>query len=90
MYLTPVIYPLDLVRKALLENQAAGGWSDAVYTLYTLNPMTGVIDGFQRALLKGQAPDWSAMAPGAALVAVLLPLSYLFFKRAEAYFADVI
>ena len=90
MYLTPVIYPLDLVRKALLENQAAGAWSEAVYTLYMLNPMTGVIDGFQRALLKGQSPDWSTMAPGAILVALLLPLSYLFFKRAEAYFADVI
>lgn len=90
MYLTPVIYPLDLVRRALLENQAAGAWSDTTYMLYTLNPMTGVIDGFQRALLKGMAPDWTAMVPGALLVAVLLPLSYLFFKRAEAYFADVI
>ena len=90
MYLTPVIYPLDLVRRALLENQAAGSWSEALYTLYTLNPMTGVIDGFQRALLKGTPPDWAAMAPGAALVFILLPLSYIFFKRAEAYFADVI
>jgi lipopolysaccharide transport system permease protein len=90
MYLTPVIYPLDLVRRTLLENQAAGPWSDTLYTLYTLNPMTGVIDAMQRTLLKGQPPDWAAMAPGALLVVVLLPLSYLFFKRAEAYFADVI
>ena len=90
MYLTPVIYPLDLVRRALLDNQGAGTWSEALYTLYTLNPMTGVIDAMQRTLLKGQPPDWAAMAPGALLVAVLLPLSYLFFKRAEAYFADVI
>lgn len=63
MYLTPVIYPLDLVRRALLENQAAGSWSDALFTLYTLNPMTGAIHGFQRALLKGTPPDWAAMAP---------------------------
>jgi lipopolysaccharide transport system permease protein len=28
--------------------------------------------------------------PGMALVALLLPLSYMYFKRAEAYFADVI
>lgn len=90
MYLTPVIYPLDLVRRTLLEKQAAGAWSEPLFTLYTLNPMTGVIDGFQRVLLKGQHPDWAAMAPGALLVAVALPLSYLFFKRAEAYFADVI
>lgn len=90
MYLTPVIYPLDLVRAALLERAAAGSWSTELYTLYTLNPMTGAIDAFQRVLLKAQPPDWAAMAPGAVLVAVLLPLSYLFFKRAEAYFADVI
>jgi lipopolysaccharide transport system permease protein len=90
MYLTPIIYPLELVRRALLERQAAGAWSEALYTLYVANPMTGVIDGFQRALLKGQHPDWATMAPGALLVAVLLPLSYLLFKRAEQHFADVI
>ena len=30
------------------------------------------------------------LLPGMAVVAVLLPLSYLYFKRAAAYFADVI
>jgi len=90
MYLTPVIYPLDLVRRALVDNQAAGSWSSALYRLYLANPMTGVIDGFQRTLLKGLAPDWGTMIPGALLMALLLPLSYWFFKRAEAYFADVI
>ena len=90
MYLTPVIYPLDLVRRSLLQNQAAGDWSQSLYTLYTLNPMTGVIDSFQRAVLKGQPPDWAVLAPGAVVVALMLPIGYLFFKRAEAYFADVI
>lgn len=90
MYLTPVVYPLELVHRALVDRQAAGGWSDTLYALYLVNPMTGVIDSFQRVLLKAQAPDWGTMVPGALLVAVLLPLSYAFFKRAEAYFADVI
>ncbi|MBP6898907.1 MAG: ABC transporter permease [Burkholderiaceae bacterium] len=90
MYLSPVMYPLPLVQRALLENQAAGAASDWIYELYILNPMVGVISSFQRCLLMGHPPDWATLAPGAALVAVLLPLSYLFFKRAEAYFADVI
>jgi len=30
------------------------------------------------------------LMPGMALVLVCLPLSYAFFKQAEAYFADVI
>lgn len=32
----------------------------------------------------------AAMVPGMILIAILLPLSYAFFKRAESYFADVI
>lgn len=90
MYLSPVIYPLELVRTALLERQAAGAASDWLYLLYTLNPMTGVITGIQDAVLRNHPPDWQVIGPGAILVLVLLPLSYLFFKRAEAYFADVI
>lgn len=90
MYLSPVIYPLELVRAALLERQAAGAASEWLYLLYTLNPMTGVITGIQDAVLRNQPPHWDVLAPGALLVAVLLPCSYLFFKRAEAYFADVI
>ena len=90
MYLTPVMYPLELVRMALVEKQSAGSWSGTLYYLYTLNPMAGVIDSFQRVLLKGESPDWAVIGPSAAVVALLLPLSYAFFKRAEAYFADVI
>lgn len=90
MYASPVIYPLALVRDKLLVQRAAGEWSDALYTLYLANPMAGAIDAFQRVLLLNQAPDWSALAPGVLLTAVALPITYLLFKRAEAYFADVI
>lgn len=90
MYASPVIYPLQLVQDKLLVQQAAGEWSQLLYTLYTLNPLAGIIDAFQSVVLRNQAPDLGALLPGMVLVAVLLPLSYLYFKRAEAYFADVI
>ena len=90
MYASPVIYPLQLVKDKLLVQQAAGKWSDGLYTLYTLNPLAGIIDAFQSAVLRREVPDLQAMLPGVLLVAVLLPLSYLYFKRAESYFADVI
>jgi lipopolysaccharide transport system permease protein len=90
MYASPVIYPLQLVKDKLLTEQAAGEWSNALYTLYTLNPLAGIIDAFQSVVLRSAAPDLTAMIPGAILIAVLLPLSYLYFKRAESYFADVI
>ncbi|MBZ8138300.1 ABC transporter [Rubrivivax gelatinosus] len=90
MYASPVIYPLQLVRDKLLERQAAGEWSEALYTAYTANPLAGIIDAFQRVLLHGLAPDFPTMLPGIVLVAVCLPLSYLVFKKAENHFADVI
>jgi lipopolysaccharide transport system permease protein len=90
MYASPIMYPFALVRKKLIDEQAAGGWSDFLYFIYTLNPLTGIIDSFQRVMLLGLAPDWQTLAPGMILIAIGLPISYVIFKRAEAYFADVI
>jgi lipopolysaccharide transport system permease protein len=90
MYLSPIIYPLDLVKKTLLENQAAGEWSQAIFTIYTVNPLVGIIDAFQKAMFDGRSPDFSVIWPGLILVVLVLPVSYMIFKRAEAWFADVI
>lgn len=90
MYASPILYPLFLVENKLLVEQAAGKWSGALYTLYTLNPMAGAIDSFQNVLLRGVPPNFTALAPGAIMVAILLPISYFLFKRAEAHFADVV
>lgn len=90
MYASPVIYPLTLVKEKLLVDQAAGEWSDLLYTLYTLNPLAGIIDAFQRTLLKGLPPDWDAMLPGIIFTLVVFPICYAIFKRAETWFADVI
>ena len=63
---------------------------DPAATTRTLNPLAGIIDSFQNVVLRGLPPNFSALMPGAILVAIGLPISYLFFKRAEAHFADVI
>ena len=90
MYVSPVIYPLKLVQDKLLVQHAAGDWSNALYILYTANPLAGLIDAFQRVMLMGLPPDPHSMMPGMVLVALALPVSYLVFKRAETWFADVI
>jgi lipopolysaccharide transport system permease protein len=90
MWLSPIIYPLDLVKQKLLENQAAGEWSQTIFTIYTVNPLVGIIDAFQKAMFYGQSPDFSVIWPGLILVLLVLPVSYMIFKRAEAWFADVI
>ena len=90
MYASPVIYPLPLLQDKLLVHRVAGEWSSALYTLYTANPLAGLIDAFQRVMLKGEPPDLYGMLPGMLVVAAVLPLSYLVFRRAESWFADVV
>jgi len=90
LYASPIIYPLQLVRDRLLTQEAAGPMSDALYFVYLLNPLAGIIDAFQRTVLNAQAPDPTTMLPALVLVLAALPFSYAYFKRAEAYFADVV
>jgi lipopolysaccharide transport system permease protein len=80
MFITPIAYPSSLVRDR----------SVALYRLYGLNPMVGVVDGFRWAIL-GNAP-----APGGALVVsiaamvVLLIGGLYYFRRMERTFADLV
>jgi|ERR1043166_1080406 lipopolysaccharide transport system permease protein len=90
MYASPVIYPLSLVKRKLLVEQIAGDWSNILFTLYTANPLAGIIDSFQRVVLLGLPPDLPALIPGIVLTLIALPISYALFKNAEAYFADVV
>ena len=77
MYLSPIIYPIDLVPERLRP-------------LYLLNPMATLIDTYRRIILFNQMPDWPHLGL-AALVSVLLTIgAYRYFKRAERVFADVI
>ena len=81
---------MSLVRHKLLEEHIAGSWSRLVYDVYCMNPLAGIVDGFQRTVLFDRAPDWSVIWPGLVVVMVLLPLSFAVFKKAERYFADMV
>jgi len=77
MFATPVVYPLDQVPKRFLA-------------LYMLNPMVGVIENFRRVILDGAPPNFQALGISALISVLLLPVSYIYFKRVEATVADII
>jgi lipopolysaccharide transport system permease protein len=77
MYATPIIYPVDLVPERF-------------QTLYFLNPMAGIIDGYRRVLLSGETPRLDSLGLGAVVSLLLLTVGYVSFKRAEPVFADLI
>lgn len=81
LFATPVIYSLDAARDTL---------PPALYRLYVLNPLAGIVDTFRRALVLHQAPDAAALAVSAAITATLLPIAYIYFKYAELTMADAV
>jgi lipopolysaccharide transport system permease protein len=77
MFVTPVAYPSSLIP---------GKWR----TLYGLNPMAGVVEGFRWALLgKAEGPG-PLLAVSIVAVAALLIGGLVYFRRMERTFADLV
>lgn len=59
--------------------------------LYSLNPMVGVIDGFRWAILGGANQlYWPGISLSLTLVLVMAVTGFLYFRKMEKRFADVI
>ena len=77
MFASPVAYPISAIPPWLVP-------------FYLLNPMAGIIDGYRRALLHGQAPDMLAVGVSAIITVGILAMALPLFRHAERTFADVI
>lgn len=73
---TPVAYPSSLIPEP---------WR----TVYGLNPMVGVVEGFRWALL-GTKPPGPMLAASACVALVVLVSGAHYFRRMERSFADVV
>ena len=80
MFVSPVIYDASSVKDRL------GRFGD----LYYMNPMAGIIDNFRTVTLDGAAPNLLYLGIAAAGSVFLFIVSYLYFKRVEMEFADVV
>lgn len=80
LYLTPVAYPAEFAMTHLPK------WAA---TLYYLNPMAGIIQGFRWSLFGGQVPD-NTMYISFAMVFVLLVTGLMYFRRIEDEMADLV
>jgi lipopolysaccharide transport system permease protein len=76
-FLTPVAYPASMIPP---------DWR----FLYSLNPMTGVIEGFRWALLGQQSLPVLSLILSTLIVLVVLLSGLFYFRRMEYEFADVV
>jgi lipopolysaccharide transport system permease protein len=82
VFISPVGFSSSMVKEKLGE---------ALFHLYSLNPMVGVIEGFRWALLRGQSPlDFSALMISLTITAALCGSGIWYFRKMERTFADVI
>jgi homopolymeric O-antigen transport system permease protein len=58
--------------------------------LAKLNPLTVIVDGGRRTLMRGELPDWVAYAWCLALSLVVMQLGYAWFMKSKRGFADVL
>lgn len=77
MYATPIAYSSSLIPEK---------WR----WLYSLNPMTGVVEGFRWALLGKSSLDVLSLCISGSVVVVMLIGGLYYFKRMETSFADII
>ena len=76
-WLTPIVYMISIVPEKYHE-------------LFMLNPMTGIVMGFQSVLLYDKAPDLGILVYPAVFAFVTLVLTVVVYKKAVEEMADVL
>jgi len=77
LFATPIAYPSSLLPEP---------WK----TVYAINPMVGVVEGFRWALLGTESAPGPMLFVSASAALVLLVSGAFFFRRMERSFADVV
>ena len=77
MFATPIVYPSSLL-------------SEPWRTVYGLNPMVGVIEGFRWALLGTKTAPGPMILASSVAALLILAGGAVFFRRQEDTFADIV
>lgn len=78
LFATPIAYPSSLIENDLLR------------TIYGINPMTGVVEGFRWALLGTDTAPGPIIIVSFLAATLLLVSGTFYFRRMEKTFADVV
>jgi lipopolysaccharide transport system permease protein len=77
LFVTPIAYPSSLLKEP---------W----HTLYGLNPMVGVVEGFRWALLGTKTAPGPIIAVSSGAAVLILITGAYYFRRMEKTFADIV
>jgi lipopolysaccharide transport system permease protein len=88
-YIVPFIVQFGLFVSPIAFT--TGRVPEAWRTVFYLNPLVGVIDGFRWAILAGKTSiDWLSVVFSTVIAVIALALGIWYFRRTERTFADII
>jgi lipopolysaccharide transport system permease protein len=90
MYLTPIIYPINLVETQSTRLGGLAGTPFTLLDLYRLNPMENFVDVFRQLLYDNRWPDPASFLICVAWAIVSLALGMLVFRRNEKKLAELL
>jgi len=77
LFATPIAYPSSMLRQP---------WR----TIYSINPMVGVVEGFRWALAGAKTTPGLMLAVSSVVAVAILVTGALWFRRSEKSFADIL
>lgn len=77
MYLTPVIYPVEL-------------FPDRYRWIFQLNPMAVIVNAYRQVILGGGMPNLMSLSIALTVSLLITLAGYRLFKKLEGVFADVV
>ncbi len=77
LYATPIIYPMSAIPERYR-------W------ILPFNPMTGIIESYRLTILQGQQPNFLHLGTSMLISLIFLTVGFVYFKRVEFQFADLI
>lgn len=77
MYLTPVIYPIEL-------------FPERYRWIFQVNPMAVIVNAYREVILNGQIPNLMSLAIAATLSFIIFIIARHVFQKLEGVFADVV
>lgn len=89
-FVVPFLLQLWLFASAVFIAFEALNLDEPWATLFWLNPMAGVVEGFRWALLGGVRPELVHLAISGVSALVIFVAGLVYFKRMERVFADIV
>lgn len=77
MYLTPVMYPVEIIP-------------DKYRFIFSLNPMSVIINAYRQTVLGGGQPSYSSLAIAFFMSVTVFAIGFYMFKKMEGEFADYV